>query len=77
MGTPTVTDLKSTIRMNLIKNSKVTTGDVNLAEKAFGPDVGSTKGKTTRTKPTPVTINIVCMTHFGYFRFFSLTPCTT
>ena len=33
MGTPTVTNLKSMIRMNLIKNNKVTTEDVNLAEK--------------------------------------------
>ena len=29
MGTPTVTDLKSMIWMNLIKNNKVTTEDVN------------------------------------------------
>jgi len=36
----------------------VTTEDVNLAEKYFGPDVRSIKGKTTRTKPTPVTSNI-------------------
>ena len=59
MGTPTVTDLKSMIRMNLIRNNEVTTGDVNLAEKSFGPDVGSIKGKTTRTKPTPVTSNLI------------------
>jgi hypothetical protein len=59
MGTPTVDDLKAMIRMNLIKNNEVTTTDVNLAEKIFGPDIGAIKGKTTRSKPTPVTSNLV------------------
>ena len=40
MGTPTVDDLKAMICMNLIKNNVVTTDDVNLAMKAYGPDVG-------------------------------------
>ncbi len=53
MGTPTVDDLKAMICMNLIKNNSVTTGDVNPATKAYGPDVGAIKGKTTRSKPTP------------------------
>ena len=43
MGTPTVEDLKAMIRMNLIKNNVVTTDDVNLATKAYGPDVGYKK----------------------------------
>jgi hypothetical protein len=59
MGTPTVDDLKAMIRMNLIRNNTVTTDDVNLATKAYGPDVGEIKGKTTRSRPTPVTSNIV------------------
>jgi hypothetical protein len=59
MGTPTVEDLKAMIRMNLIRNNKVTTKDVNLAVKAFGPDVGDIKGKTTRSRPTPVSNNII------------------
>ena len=45
--------------MNLIRNNIVTTADVNLATKLFGPDIGSIKGKTTRRKPTPVVSNIV------------------
>ena len=48
MDTPTIQDLKAMIRMNLIRNNEVTTEDVNLAKKAFGPDVGAIKGKTTR-----------------------------
>ena len=59
MGTPTVEDLKAMIRMNLIKNNVVTTDDVNLALKAYGPDVGGIKGKTTRSRPTPVANNLV------------------
>ena len=45
--------------MNLIKNAKITTEDINLTEKAYGPDVGSIKAKTTRTSPTPVFSNII------------------
>eukprot|EP00957_Ditylum_brightwellii_P198758 15150050-Ditylum_brightwellii.AAC.1 len=45
------------IRMNLIRNNKVTTDDVNLAKKAFGPDVSAIKGKTTRSRPAPVMNN--------------------
>jgi hypothetical protein len=59
MGTPTVDDLKSMIRLNLIRNNIVTTADVNLAVKAFGPDVGDIKGKTTRSRPKPVTSNVI------------------
>ncbi len=47
------------IRMNIIKNNEVTTADVNSATKAYGPDVGEIKGKTTRSKPVPVTSDIM------------------
>jgi hypothetical protein len=40
--------------MNMIKNNPVTTADVKLAEKIFGPDIATLKGKTTRQKPVPV-----------------------
>jgi hypothetical protein len=36
-----------------------TTNDVNLATKAYGPDVSGIKGKTTRKRPTTVESNIV------------------
>ena len=32
----------------------MTTKDINLAEKAFGSDIGAIKGKTTRHKPLPI-----------------------
>jgi hypothetical protein len=59
MGIPTVDDLKAMIRMNLIKNNVVTTEDVTLATKTYGPDISGIKGKTTRQKPTTVESNIV------------------
>ena len=34
--------------MNLIKNNRVTTEDINLAARAFGPDVAILKGKTNK-----------------------------
>jgi hypothetical protein len=40
--------------MNSIKNNPVTTEDIEIAEKIFGPDIPSLKGKTTRRKPVPV-----------------------
>lgn len=54
MGTPSIQDIKAIIRMNLIKDNPITTEDVDLAERIFGPDVGALKGKTTRKKPVPV-----------------------
>ena len=59
LGAPTLEDLKSVIRMNLIHNNKVTTEDVTLALKTLGPDVATIKGKTTRRKPLPVVDNII------------------
>ena len=37
----------------------MTTADINLAEKAFGPDVGAIKGKTTRSKPNVAESNVI------------------
>jgi hypothetical protein len=41
-------DFKAIIRMNLIKNSKIMLEDMDLIEKAFGPDISLLKGKTAR-----------------------------
>ena len=53
-GSPSVADLKAAVAMNAIANLPVTTKDINLAEKIFGKDIGTLKGKSTRTKPPPV-----------------------
>ena len=54
VGTPTVKNFKHSLRTNHIKDCPVTERDVNIAEKIFGPDVGSLKSKTTRRKPEAV-----------------------
>ena len=59
LGTPSTTDLKAMIRMNLIRNNQVTNADIDLAEKIFGPDVATIKGKATRRKPIPVVEDLI------------------
>ena len=54
LGTPSIGDFKAILRMNAIKDNPVTTRDIIIAEKIFGPDIGALKGKTTRRKPAPV-----------------------
>ncbi len=50
LGSPSIRDLKAAISTNKIKGNPVTVKDVALAEKVYGPDIGSLKGKTTRPK---------------------------
>ena len=54
IGCPTVGNFKHIMRQNIIKNCPVTVDDVNIAEKIYGPDIRSLKGKTTRHKPLRV-----------------------
>jgi hypothetical protein len=44
VGTSTVNNFNSLLRMNVIQNSPVTVEDVNVSEKIFGPDMSSLKG---------------------------------
>ena len=52
LGAPSVPTFKSMLRMNVIKNCPVTSDHVDIAEKIFGIDVATLKGKTTK-KQTP------------------------
>jgi hypothetical protein len=49
-----IESFKALIKMNAIKNCPVTTEDVNNAEKIFGTNMLSVRGKLTRRKSTPV-----------------------
>jgi hypothetical protein len=59
VGTPTMNNFKSLLRMNVIQNCPVTVEDVNISEKIFGPDMSSLKGKSTRRKPKPVRSDLI------------------
>ena len=45
LGCPTVQNFKHILRQNTIQNCPITTKDVDRAEKIFGADIGTMKGK--------------------------------
>ncbi len=59
VGCPTIENFKHILRQNIIKNCPVSAVDVDLAEKIFGPDIGTLKGKTTRKPPPRVKDDVV------------------
>jgi hypothetical protein len=54
VGTPTIETFKTLLKMNAIRNCPVTTEDVNISKKIFGPNMSSLKGKSAHQKSTPV-----------------------
>jgi hypothetical protein len=54
LGCPTVVNFKHILRQNLIKNCPITIDDIVNAERIFGPDIGTLKGKSTRKVPVAV-----------------------
>jgi hypothetical protein len=44
LGNPLINDLKAIIWMNLIENNPVTTEDIKITKKIFGPNIPSLKG---------------------------------
>jgi hypothetical protein len=61
MGAPTVANFKHMLRSKIIKDCPVLPEDVNVAEKIFGPDIATLKGKSTRPKPKPVRADLVAV----------------
>ena len=59
IGTPTVENFKALLHMNAIQICPVMVKDVKIAERIFGPDMPSLKGKSTRRKPKPVRKDLV------------------
>ena len=54
LGAPNIPTFKSMLQMNVIKNCPVTSDHVGIAEKIFGTDVATLKGKTTRRQSSKV-----------------------
>jgi hypothetical protein len=59
VGTRTMDNFKSLLRMNIIKNCPVTVEDANITDQMFGPDMSSLKGKSTWRKPKPVRQDLI------------------
>ena len=53
-GAPPLQRLKSMLRTGQVHNTPVTPADVDLAEKIFGPDIPTLKGRTVRKTPPTV-----------------------
>ena len=51
---PTVRNLKHLINGNFVKNCPMTINNINIAEKVYGPEVGTLKGKSVRQRPLVV-----------------------
>ena len=47
------------VRSHLIWNCPVTIEDVRIAEKVFGKDIATLKGKSVRTKPTTTVTDVI------------------
>ena len=54
LGAPTVVNFKHMINSNAIRNCPVTVKDIEIAERVYGPDIGTLKGRTVRKKPPVV-----------------------
>jgi len=59
VGTLTVKSFKALLRGNMIANCPITSEDVTIAEKIFGPSMSSLKGKSMRQKPKPVKYDVI------------------
>ena len=59
LGFPTTENFKHILRQRLVRNCPVTTEDINIAEKIWGSEIASMKGKKTRSRPALVRNDIV------------------
>ena len=61
LACPSINDLKTIVGSYSINNCPVTMDDVMLAEKIFGKDIATIKGKTTRQRPKVVVQDVVAI----------------
>ena len=63
VGYPSIKDFANMVKKNMIMNFPVTIEDVMRSENINGPSVQALKGKTIRTKPSPVVSDYVAAPH--------------
>jgi hypothetical protein len=59
VGYPSSKDYTNMVRSNMIRDCPITSADVKLSNKIFGPGIASLKGKTTRNTPEPILTDYV------------------
>ena len=68
LGAPSTPAFKSMIRMNQIKDCPVTIDHINIADKIYGTDVSTLKGKSTRKSPPRLLPDVVDVPKELYMR---------
>ena len=61
LGVPTIKNMKFIIQNNMIKDCPITEEDLKIACNIYGKDVLTLKGKSTRSRPTPVVTDYVAI----------------
>jgi hypothetical protein len=59
VATPSTWDFHAMIRLNMLKDCPITTGNINHAHTLFGPDLATIRGKTVPRKPARVVTDYV------------------
>jgi hypothetical protein len=63
MGRPSKADSQKMLQKGKIRDNPVVMEDYNIAEKRYGKNLGIIKGKTVRSKPRSVTIDVQTAEH--------------
>ena len=75
VGAPSVEKLRMVIKMNTIRNCPVTMENITMADKIFGLDIATLKGKSTRTKPELIVSDEIEVPEEIYTINRSVEPC--
>jgi hypothetical protein len=73
IGRPSTKTFLSIVDKNLLPNCPVTRADIIAADRIFGPDVGSLKGKTVRRAPVAVETDILAIPESIMLRYTKVT----
>ena len=59
IGAPSTKNFKMILRSNKIKNCPVVEKDIDLVEAIFGPDIATSKGKSSRRTPRVILEDLI------------------